>query len=775
MLKPESPSEFKLQLLLSLISAVAVMVPRHQRTDWKQEWQAEIIFHWRQLQQRHRLNRKTWFKLLNYGSGAVIDALVLRAESSDLFQWIGDVAQGMAAVVRYPRTALVSSGMLAAGISCLMVGLAVVGASLWLPLPVAQVDSLVVVNNTCSIIESKTLPFSVSEFYDLQKSATSLQAIEAIHFSLANVSFPHTSMAVKLGRVSDGFLSLTSGGAALGSCQWSSSSTFSHPLPGVVISYRFWKLYLDARPDVLGTCLEVDQAPYQIEGVMPASFDVPGQPNLWIRLTPPAHLGSQTERDTRFLTVLGRLKPGMTINQVQQELDMLARKLKPTPPATGSVQWPVWGMTVRSARQWWLGDWYETILWLFVGTVSVFGLAVWATIRTEGTPSIEADFPVHSLRRFRWSLGEGWGLMVLGMIGGGLAGIWYLKLVNHVFLQPVLNIEPARLDGWVWGTTCLVLILAVVIRSVRVSHSPLCEGMLPPIRPKRAFQSVAVALVLGLAVVAGMYQMTLEKHQKVGGHNLHNWFTFQVRLPGGKTKDPVVVEQFLNETTQRIQSLDGVTAVCASSRFPAGPRRADWSIEIEGYHPEHTGKFPTHSVSGISTGYFAAFQSRIQLGRDFTAEDRARSELVVIINRAFADVYWPGENPLGRRLNLNPGDPRSWRTIVGVVENTSLPGTDDQVLPEAYCPIVQFPPPILTFLVLSRGESPPLILNPPRESQPAIPIFHLSSLNQRVTELLSRQRFALQSLLAMIVAVMAIVVGHSGPTRSIQAASSQKK
>ncbi len=775
MLKPESPSEFKLQLLLSLISTVAVMVPRHQRTDWKQEWQAEIIFHWRQLQQRHRLNRKTWFKLLNYGSGAVIDALVLRAESSDLFQWIGDVAQGMAAVVRYPRTALVSSGMLAAGISCLMVGLAVVGASLWLPLPVAQVDSLVVVNNTCSVIESKTLPFSVSEFYDLQKSATSLQAIEAIHFSLANVSFPHTSMAVKLGRVSDGFLSLTSGGAALGSCQWSSSSTFSHPLPGVVISYRFWKLYLDARPDVLGTCLEVDQAPYQIQGVMPASFDVPGQPNLWIRLTPPAHLGSQTERDTRFLTVLGQLKPGMTINQVQQELDMLARKLKPTPPATGSVQWPVWGMTVRSARQWWLGDWYETILWLFVGTVSVFGLAVWATIRTEGTPSLEADFPVHSLRRFRWSLGEGWGLMVLGMIGGGLAGIWYLKLVNHVFLQPVLNIEPARLDGWVWGTTCVVLMLTVVIRSFRASHSPLCKGMLPPTRPKRAFQSVAVALVLGLAVVAGMYQMTLEKHQKVGGHNLRNWFTFQVRLPGGNTKDPVVVEQLLNETTQRIQSLDGVTAVCASSRFPVGPRRADWSIEIEGYHPEHTGKFPTHSVSGISTGYFAAFQSRIQLGRDFTAEDRARSELVVIINRAFADVYWPGENPLGRRLNLNPGDPRSWRTIVGVVENTSLPGTDDQVLPEAYCPIVQFPPPILTFLVLSRGESPPLILDPPRESQPAIPIFHLSSLNQRVTELLSRQRFALQSLLAMIVAVMAIVVGHSGPTRSIQAASSQKK
>ena len=775
MLKPESPSEFKLHLLLSLISTVAAVVPRHQRADWKQEWQAEIIFHWRQVQQRHRLNRKTWFKLLNYGSGAVLDALVLRAESSDLFQWIGDVAQGMAAVVRSPRTALVSSGMLSAGVSCLMVGLAVVGASLWLPLPMAQADGLVVVNNTCSVIESKTLPFSVSEFYDLQKSATSLQAIEAIHFSLANVSFPHTSMAVKLGRVSDGFLSLTSGGAALGSCQWSSSRNLSHSLPGVVISHRFWKQYLDARPDVLGTRLEVDQTPYQIQGVMPAGFDVPGQINLWIQLVPPAHLGTQTERDTRFLTILGRLKPGMTINQVQQELDLLARRLKPTPPETGSVQWPVWGMTVRSVRQWWLGDWYETILWLFVGTVSVFGLAVWATIRTEGTPSIEAEFSTHSLRRFRWSLGEGWGLMVLGMIGGGLAGIWYLKLVNHVFLQPVLNIEPARLDGWVWGTTCVVLMLMVVIRSVRASHSPLCKGTLPPIRPKRAFQSVAVTLFLGLAVVAGMYQMSLEKHQKVGGHNLRNWFTFQVRLPGGNTKDPVAVEQLLNETTQRIQSLDGVTAVCASSQFPFGPQKANWSIEIEGYRPEQTGKFPNHRVSAVSSGYFAAFQSRIQLGRDFTAEDRSSSERVMIINRAFADAYWPGENPLGRRLNLNPGDPWGWRTIVGVVENTSLSGTDDPVLPEAYCPIVQFPPPILTFLVLSRGELPPLMLNPPRESQPAIPIFHLSSLNQRVTELLSRQHFALQSLLAMIVAVMAIVVGHSGPTRSIQAASSQKK
>lgn len=774
MLKPESPSEFKLHLLLSLISTVAVMVPRHQRTDWKQEWQAEIIFHWRQLQQRHRLNRKTWFKLLNYCSGAMLDALVLRTESSDLFQWVGDIAQGMGAVVRYPRTALVSSGMLSAGISCLMVGLAVVGASLWLPLPMAEVDRLVVVNNTCSVIESKTLPFSVSEFYDLQHSVASLPAIEALHPSLANVSFTHTSVAVKLGRVSDGFLSLTSGGAALGTCHWSAEPTSSQSLPGVVISHRFWKQYFDATPDILGARIEVDQKTYQVQGVMPAGFDLPGQIQVWIQLTPPANLGTQTERDTRFLTVFGRLQPGMTVNQVQQELDMLARKLKPTPPVI-DVQWPVWGMTVKSVRQWWLGDWYATILWLFVGTVGVFGLAVWATIRTESQQPVETDFATESLQRFRWSLGEGWGLMVLGMIGGGLAGIWYLKLVNHVFLQPVLNIEPARLDGWVWGTTCGVLMLMVVIRSVRASHSPLYKGTLPPTRPKRAFQSVAVTLFLGLAVVAGMYQVTLEQHQKVGGHNLRNWFTFQVRLPRGNPKDPVAVEQFLNETTQRIQSLDGVTAVCASSRFPVGPRRADWSIEIEGYHPEHTGKFPTHGVSAVSTGYFAAFQSRLQLGRDFTAEDRSSSELVVIINRAFADAYWPGENPLGRRLNLNPGDPRGWRTIVGVVENTLLPGTDEWALPEAYCPVVQFPPPILTFLVLSRGEAPPPLLDQRNEPQSAIPIFHLSSLNQRVTELLSRQRFALQSLLAMIVAVMAIMVGHSGPIRSIQAASSQKK
>ncbi|MBI4751899.1 MAG: ABC transporter permease [Acidobacteria bacterium] len=774
MLKLDSPSEFKLQLLLSLISTIAVVVPRCQRTDWKQEWQAEIIFHWRQLHQRHRFNRKRHFKALNYCSGAVVDALVLRAESSGLVEWVGDFAQGMAAVIRYPRTALVSSGMLSAGISCLMVGLAVVGAGFWLPLPMAQVDSLVVVNNTCSVIESKKLPFSVSEFYDLQHSVTSLQAIEALHPSLANVSFTHTSVAVKLGRVSDGFLSLTSGGAALGTCHWPAEPNSSQSLPGVVISHRFWKQYFDATPDILGTQIEVDQKPYQIQGVMPAGFDLPGQINVWIQLTSPANLGSQTERDTRFLTVFGRLQPGMTVNEVQQELDMLARKLKPTPPVT-DVQWPVWGMTVKSVRQWWLGDWYTTILWLFAGTVGVFGLAVWATIRTEGRQPVETDFATNSRQRFRWSLGEGWGLITLGMIGGGLAGIWYLKLVNHVFLQPVLQVEPARLDGWVWATTCVVLMLMVIIRSFRASQSLVSAEIISPTWPKRAFQSVAVTLFLGLAVVAGMYQITLEKHQKVGGHDVRDWFTFQVRLPGVNPKDPAVVEQFLNETTQRIRSLDGVTAVCASSRFPFGPRKADWSIEIEGYRPERTGKFPTHGVSAVSPGYFAAFQSRILLGRDFTAEDRSNSERVVIINRAVADAYWPGENPLGHRLNLNPGDPRGWRTIIGVVENTLLPGTDDQVLPEVYCPIVQFPPPILTFLVLNRKGTPLPMLDQRSEPQPAIRVFHLSSLNQRMTELLSRQRFALQSLLAMIVAVMAIVVGHSDPTRSIQAASSQKK
>ena len=565
----------------------------------------------------------------------------------------------------------------------------------------------------------------------------------------------------------------------------------------VVVSHAFWVTRLGGTPDAVGRTFRLDGVTRRVVGVMPSTFAFPSPATaLWTPLgLSAADLGA---RGARFLAGVGRLAADVSVETADQALEAEARNLARAYVTTNDG----WSAKVAGLRQVTIGDARSTLLlvWgaagliLLIAAANVASLLLGRGLARQREMALRGALGAERGRLIRQTLTEGLTLAVLGGgLGLGIAAL-VLALVRRLGASAIPRLGEVGLDGRIVGFTGgLVLVTALLF-----SLAPALAGSRPDLR--RAFDGgrggpssrrgrwqaglVVVEVALAVVVLIGTGLIVRTMAAVLGqplGFVPERVLTFRVEPPWRVTMDGPVdsvwarletdrarIVRSYAELADRLRVLPGVTQAGAVNRLPL---TGDWWITSADLadHPAPTPETrPAVYVRLVTPGYFEAMGTRIVEGRPIRDTDAARSERVVVIDRAFAERYWGDRSPIGSELVLDPvpGDPAPRARIVGVAEAIRMAGLETNVRPTMYLPLAQGTEGhFLNWgmdVVLRPAPSVELagpIREIVREVLPDAAVFRVASMNDLIASSVADRRFQLLALggFALVALVLTIV------------------
>jgi predicted permease len=551
-----------------------------------------------------------------------------------------------------------------------------------------------------------------------------------------------------------------------------------------LLAYGFWKRQYGGDAGVLGRTIIVDGRAAQVVGVLPPEFELPTLTRVDLLLPQQANISPRV--DFSFLTVFGRLKPGISVEQARAALYPLYQEALKTVPAgfAKDITFHVMGLRERQVRD------YRTasivllacvlgVLLIACANVANLLLARAAVRRRELV--VRAAIGASRARLIRQTMTESLLLSLAGCLSGLLLAAGLLRVLLILAPDGMPRLQEAALDG-------RVLLFAI-------GASVFCGflfGMAPALQTPRAemlntarvagggmrLRQMLVALQIGLSFVllsgAGLLLQSLSNMQRVQlGMNPERVLTVRVQLGQERYPRGPQQAQFIAQASERLSRLPGLRSFAWSDSVPLYGSSTTMiynNIEVEGHPPPD----PRRSTGGmtvfrtVSPGYFETMGIPIVRGRGFTEEDRSSAEGVAILDESIARRLFPGEDPLGRRMRAGDVGKGPWRTIVGitrVVKNAGLTGRDD---PEYYFPWRKGPDSgrrRAHFLL--RSQSDPtglggLIRSEVGQIDPALPLT-ITTMEQNLGRHIQRPRFEsfLLSLFAGI-GVLLAAVGQFG-------------
>ena len=554
----------------------------------------------------------------------------------------------------------------------------------------------------------------------------------------------------------------------------------------VILSYGLWQRRFSADPHLVGQTLTINGNPFTVVGIMPAQCQFPhAKVELWVPL---ALAPGSGDRRSHFLTVLARLKPGATLEQARTEMETIARRLEQAYKENQGV-----GVKVQPLREELLGSIKPALLILFgaVGFVLLIAcanvanllLARAATRRRER--AIRLALGASRFRLIRQLLTES---VLLALAGGALGlclGRWGTNFLLTLAADTIPHAQEIDLNVRILGFTCLLSLLTGVIFGLapawQASKTDLNQSLKEGGRTdgnfnrQRALKLLViseVAMSLILLIGAGLLINSFLRLRAVNpGFNPEHLLTLQISLPGGKYRDQTQRTAFFQQVIERIETLPGVQSVGATNDLPLGGtvfNRFFMSAEVEGHPSSATSlkEQPPSAVFEISPNYFRALGTPLQRGRFFTLQDSQQKTLTAIINETVAQRYFPGEDPVGKRIRVGaPEQWNPWMTIVGVVGDTRLEKLSKVPFPEVYTPYSQGVLGTLPTMVLAvRSVTDPLSLAVPiREQVWAVdknqPVGGIKTMEQLLSEGLAQPRFntTLLGLFAAVALLLAMV------------------
>ncbi len=545
----------------------------------------------------------------------------------------------------------------------------------------------------------------------------------------------------------------------------------------VVLGHKLWSDRFGSDPHILGKAIELNGYAYTVIGVMPAGFafphgqempaslDCPREAQLWVPLAVAA-----APRGPNELGVLGRMKPGVTFDQAQAELDIFANwEDSQFPEGKG---WH--NSRVKSLDRQVAGDTRRPLL-LILGAVGLVLL-----IASSNVASLLLTRSLGRRREFtlRSALGAGRGRMVRQLLteslllaaAGSLVGILlaqatidFLKILGPADIP---RLSEVALDLRVFLFTFGVTLVSGMLFGLTPAIGATREGLIGALKeggnrsggsaahPKtrNALLVVQVALALVLVISAGLLIKTF--YSLLGanaGFNPTRVLTFQLSLPSGKYNDTDRMARVYQRVLQQLQSTPRVHFAGLESFVPFGGATDSTVIRIPDHPPFDNKERPYANYSFASPGYFSAVGTPLLQGRDFLESDTSSAPLVTIINRAMARKYWPGQDPIGRQVGV--ADKR-WktRTIVGVVADTKRLSLREEPTAEMYVPYTQNEikiwPSMQTMQVALRTDADPAaIVGSVREAvrsvDPDLPLAKIATLTTLVDESMAQARFSM--------------------------------
>ena len=535
-----------------------------------------------------------------------------------------------------------------------------------------------------------------------------------------------------------------------------------------LLSYSLWKRKFGGDPNISGKAVTLNKESYTVIGVMPPDFRFPDRranPQILLAFQLPPKV-DWTAKSLALTRVIGRVKPGVTLAQANAELAALSQQTNADIPAMFIHMRDGLQVHVTGLHEKLVGDVRPTLLILLaaVAFVLLIGCVNIANVQLARTASRQKELAVRAAigagrgRLLRQLLTEGALIAASGGVAGLLVAAGGVRLLRAYAPTSFLQIGPITIDTWVlffaFGITCLTAMVFGTVPALRASKpdviANLKEGRVVSEGGygQHRLRSVLVISELALAVVvlvaSGLLIRSFLRLSNVDpGFDSNNLLTVSTALPETKYVAPAQRRAFFEEVLQRVSKLPGVRCVALTSSLPLTNYAQIDVFAIEGEPNKPAGTRPMTPVEHVNPGYFRTLRIALLEGRVFDDTDSRPETRVVILNKVFAQRFFPNDDPIGKRIRFGPTE-SPWSTIVGVVGNVRHTGPDREAEPQVYVPYAGNPP--STAMLAVRTDSDPRNLAAVvRDQVTAVdteqPVFGVSTMEQRVLDSLSGPRF----------------------------------
>lgn len=690
---------------------------------------------------------------------------------------IDDVRYTLKSLARSVRLVVVATGSLALGLGANIAIFSVVYAVLLYPLPYREPERLALIWESNPEKGVPVAPVSPANFADFRQQTGAFESMacyERANLALTGAGEPEQLRGL---RVSRGFLATLGAAPALGR-DFLPEETEPGREDAAIVSYGLWERSFGRDPKLLGRALTLNGRPHTVVGVMPRGFAFPDRGvEIWL----PLGFGAKEwqQRGYRRLGGVGRLRRGLDQERAAAEMNFVAQRLEQQYPVSNRG-WRVRLLPVREQPG--LEEVRPALVVLLatVGLVLLIGCANIASLLLARHAARDKELAI------RAALGAGRGRIlqqlllesvVLALLGGvlGLAlHPWLARVLLSIgpkgFVLPDRVELSAAVAAFGLGATLLAALLSGLAPAFQASRTNLVESLKEGGRSaatgalRRRARSclvvgeVAVALVL-LAGAGVMLRSFLRLWGANPGYRRDHVLTVRLGLQPSRYGEAGQKAAFQRALLERVRALPGVEAAAVTNHLPTVSDFAR-AFTIGGRPAPPPGEWPVARYRAVSPEYFRAMGIPVLHGRAFSVQDHGEAPGVALINQTLARQHWPGQDPVGQRINLEKPDwQHAWRMVVGVVGDVRHRGLDAEVQPEVYVPYEQAPEASMT-LVMRTALEPSALSAAARAAVRAVdpdqPVGEVRTLEQVVAE--SESVGSRRTVLLLLAAFAALAV-----------------
>jgi putative ABC transport system permease protein len=699
-----------------------------------------------------------------------------------------DIRYGVRMLLKAPSFSIVATIALALGIGANTAVFSVVNTVLLRPLPFPNSEQLMTVWETDQSRGQERGSASYPNFADWRSQNHVFERMAAYHSSDFIMTGRGEAVRLQGEVVSADLFPLLGVAPMLGRSFLPDEDKPTETGRVVILSQQLFQQRFNSDASVLNQSIVLDGKNYTVVGVMPGAFEFPIQNEpveLWTTVAGDA-AGKEpitNQRGAHFLRVIARLKPEVTREQAQPEMNTIASRLEQQYPDKNLHH----GVRLESTLTALVGE-IRPVLLILLGAVACVLLIACANVANlllaramtrHKEIAIRSALGANRWRVVRQLLTESVLLSLAGGALGLLLAVWWSDLLVSLGKEDIPRAMQVGLDWRVLGFTLLVSVLTGVIfglvPAVHSSNTELTESLKEGGRGsgegarRNRTRAVLVVSELAIAVVllvwAGLLIQSLWRLRQVNpGFNSQNLLTFNVALPEVRYATEKQAP-FFDDLLARIKSLPGVQSATAVLPLPLSGDRFSISFETEG-RPVPKGEEPSADFFTVSPAYFRTMGIRLLKGREFTDRDQHKSPAVIIVNETFARQFFPGEDAIGKRIkpgiNTFEGEKSVMREIVGVVGDVRNRSLNTESKPTYYVPHSQVP--FDQMIVVAKTTSDPhSVLTTAtyevRSMDRELPVFGVKTMDEYLAASITAPRFntTLLSIFAAVALVLTIV------------------